>query len=422
MTGKKVHLGLFITIIIALLVIAGCGTQEMPDVPDSPDDVTLESIKIGVPYPMTGDYAGDGEEMIDGVTLAVEQINANGGVLGRPVEILTADIKGLTPEDVTAGFDYLAARDVDFFVSGYAGEPADIYAAGKYDIPYFHFDTATEAVKPVQENYEEYWNVMQLIVPEEYYGPYIAEVMNNRIPDLFGYQYRDKTQAVLSLEWMYNIFIAEPYMEYMENYGWETVYYSEHPFGHTEFAPELMHIRNEDPDIIFFSTLEPPGGVAFMNQFVTDPVESLVYIQYVPSVPEFFDLLGDNANDILWCTAINYLPSDDGLEFVQTFEERFGKKPGFSIAAAVYDAVNIWADAVENVGDSAKYKEITDHVKNNTYQGICGNYVWDHDGKYCKAGDDFIPMHFFQIQEGEQVLLFLGSEKLNDFKTPFWVD
>jgi ABC-type branched-subunit amino acid transport system substrate-binding protein len=50
-----------------------------------------DPILIGVSGPLTGDAAGSGQEAMDGAKLAVDQLNAKGGILGRPVQIIEGD-------------------------------------------------------------------------------------------------------------------------------------------------------------------------------------------------------------------------------------------------------------------------------------------------------------------------------------------
>ena len=55
--------------------------------------LSAEPIKIGAPLPLTGDYAADGEHMLMGFEMAVDDLNASGGLLGQKVELVTFDTK-----------------------------------------------------------------------------------------------------------------------------------------------------------------------------------------------------------------------------------------------------------------------------------------------------------------------------------------
>ena len=60
-----------------------------------------EPILIGALYPMTGALADSGQNMKDGIDLAVEEINAAGGISGRPIQIVYGDTQGANATGMT---------------------------------------------------------------------------------------------------------------------------------------------------------------------------------------------------------------------------------------------------------------------------------------------------------------------------------
>jgi branched-chain amino acid transport system substrate-binding protein len=161
-----------------------------------------------------------------------------------------------------------------------------------------------------------------------------------------------------------------------------------------------------------------------MNQFLTQPTESLVYIQYCPNVPEFRELLGPKSNGILWQTLIGYLPTEEGLAWVERYKKRFGVQPGYTAACNTYDSIFMWAEAVKAVGDPKNHKKVNEYILNNPYTGIGGTYKFNPKTQEAIAGNvgEGIPNQFFQIQNVEQVLLVLGTEPTGaKFETPPWL-
>jgi len=78
-----------------------------------------EPIRIGVAFPQTGAGASQGSDTAIGIEMAIDEINANGGLLGRQVEMFWRDSKG-TPADATiAARDLITLDNVDFFLGGY---------------------------------------------------------------------------------------------------------------------------------------------------------------------------------------------------------------------------------------------------------------------------------------------------------------
>lgn len=78
--------------------------------------VAAEPIKIGFPIPLSGPTAVYGEPVLKGAELAVSEINAKGGVLGRKIEILSRDSKASADEAVRLARELIIKDNVDFLV------------------------------------------------------------------------------------------------------------------------------------------------------------------------------------------------------------------------------------------------------------------------------------------------------------------
>src|SRR5690606_4484442 len=77
-------------------------------------------VKIGILSPLTGAAAGTGQAQLAGFELAIEEINAAGGVLGEPLEIIVEDTKA-DPATAVAAFEKLMTEDgVEFIGGGYS--------------------------------------------------------------------------------------------------------------------------------------------------------------------------------------------------------------------------------------------------------------------------------------------------------------
>ena len=80
-----------------------------------------EVVKIGVLAPMTGPNAGDGQDFVRGVELAVKEANAGGGVAGHTFEVVVADTKDASAAAVTTASERLLGTEgVHVIMTGYA--------------------------------------------------------------------------------------------------------------------------------------------------------------------------------------------------------------------------------------------------------------------------------------------------------------
>lgn len=383
---------------------------------------SAEVIKIGVPTLITGVGAPMGVDIVDGIKLAVEKINAEGGVLGKKLEIVYADIKGCSAEDCTIAADLMERAGVTALFPGVFFGPAGVHAFGKMKQPLFHASASKELVDAVVENWPEYRNIFQICASEKPYGPSAFEVMTKKLP----YTLPNKKVAILGGDITYDLLIKASFKEICLKNEWEVILDDTYPYGNTEFGAQLAKIRSEKPSIIFGCITSCDSSVAFMNQFLTNPTNSLIYIQWSPASPEFIKLLGNRANGILWQTLLAYLPTPENKKWVEEFRTKYGRDPGAAHPAIMDDELHIWKLAVEYAGSPTNYEKIYEYIENlnqHPYGGRCGTYGMDpkiHEGL---TGDEWLPMHFTQIQNQENHVIFLGTKAVEGetFSIPPWI-
>jgi branched-chain amino acid transport system substrate-binding protein len=373
-----------------------------------------DPIKIGVPYPMTGPYAADGAEIIAGVTMAVEEINDQGGLLGRPLEVITADTKALSPEDVDTAAKILDRQDVDVFIAGYQNYPACL-VFGEYDILYLSNDANSFFRNEYLKDPEMYWNVIQMAGVEANYGMDAFRTMTKLIP----YRVPSKKVAIFTAENDYTMNISRSFKNAAIDAGWEVVIDELHPWGTTEFGVQMAKIRGQDL-IIFASIIDLREAAAFMREFLKRPTNSIVYYQYSPSIPEFLDVVGDDSNGIVWQIENAPVPGPKADVWTKNYIERFKRNPGFGQAALLYDTVSVWAQGVRQVG-KIDQRAIAKAILGSDYNGVTGKYAYNAEDQYVKTGYENVPMHFYQIQNGKHVLLYLDDQPLGKFMTPPWL-
>jgi len=377
-------------------------------------------IKIGVPVPLTGAYASDGDDMVKGVTLAVEEINGRGGLLGRQLEVIVGDVGEMEAEKVVAVGKKLVLRDkVNMLVTGYADSGADVQLIREYDVPYLHMDTTSISLDLVRENVTKYGNVFMLDPPEVAYGLPLATAFTEKIPKE-GYKYLNKKVAFLTTAYLYNEMIAGSIKKEIKKRGGEIIIDELSPLGNSEWRTVLTKIKVKKPSIVFFIDMSPTDEATFIHQFRDFPTKSLVYMQYGPSAPEFLDLAGKDADGIIWSTAIAPLPGTKTEKWIGRYEKKFGRKPGFSISAATYDGTYLWADAVKKVGSAEDYCAICEVIRKGSYEGLCGRYVFDPEDQHALQGINGIPTHIYQVQNGKMVLIYPEEFATGKFEVPAW--
>lgn len=402
---------LLIALLVTLIssIVAACAPKK-------------EEILIGVPLPETGPYASDGEVMKMALEMAVEEKNAEGGLLGRPLKLVYGDVGGLEAEKIKAVGERLVGADVHAIITGYDDGGVDTHVFGPYDIPYLHCNAMSLCTMPVAEN-PDYWNVFQYCANEVAYGIDAAA----KLPDIaaeMGWTPPNKNVAIIKADYAYNIMAADEYAARVREMGYEVVLDEVTQFGVVEWGPILSKIEATQPSYVTFWVLDPTDAARFMIQlrehFEETGISALVFMQYTPAIPEFLELAGDAAEGLLWVTDVAAVGT--GVEeYTARWVKKFGEEPKAVYAYATRDGFDIWVRAVEKAGCVDCYKEIADNIRETTHTGMCGNYQFTPDDQSVVPREDLVPVVWHQIWGGKSNITGPGKLKQFDYRLPPWI-
>lgn len=385
-------------------------------------------IKIGSVSPVTGPYSGDGQEMTRGQELAIEEINANGGVLGRKLEVVVGDVSDLSPENYVQVAQRLVNQEkVAAIFSGYCSNDStefSVYAdAG---IPMFHLNTLQANVDFATKN--KMSNIYQGCPSETWYGKGFVPLMQSWI-DSGAWKPSSKTVAIVTSNDPYSISIAQAFQKSVEGIGWTVPIYEEVTAPNADWGPVLTKIRSNPPGLIYVTDYIPGDLASFAKQFADSPTRSLLYQQYGPSIPEYLELAGSAGYGVVWSTTVGTLPDELGQAFLDLYQKKYNAKAGLSQAGAQYDLVRMWAQTVGMVGDPYKFEQINALLKNVAFRGVSGTFRWISDTELAAApypdlkNDPSLAMpHMtYQIQDGKQVPVFPEPYATGAFQLPKWL-
>jgi branched-chain amino acid transport system substrate-binding protein len=384
-------------------------------------------LKIGALIPVTGYAAADGREMLRGLKLGVADVNRNGGVGGRRLEVSLLDAKDQTPEIMTSAMRKFVAEQVAAVFSPYITYTnVETPIVGRAGTPTFHVNTFQGNVDfAVKKGFK---NIFQTCPSEIWYAQGFIDVMTGLVK-AGKFTPRDKTVAIVSSNDAYSISISRTFRRNLEKFGWRVVQFDTYTVPQNEWGAVLTRIRKNDPDVVFHSDYLVGDEASFIKQFAQAPTRSLVYQQYAPSVPEYLELAGGAANGVLWATASGTITDDDlGKRFVQLYREAYDAEPGFSIAGLEFDAVHLWALAAGVASDPMNFDEVGDNVRTMVVRGVNGGYKLGPDQQvnmpypaFTKDPSLGAPLLTFQIQDGKQVLISPDPYPNGEFQPPSWL-
>jgi len=195
---KRITSSKIVTLIVLVTILL---TSCKPSTATKP---AIQTIKIGVPTLMTGWGAPMGADIMAGIGMAVENVNGEGGLLGKQLEIVYADTKNTSAEDCALAAQSLDKAGVVAFFPGAFYGPACAIEFANYQQPLLHATASAEVVDPIAENLKEYGNVFQVSASEEAFGP-------NAFTDMtqLPYDYPNKKAALLGGDISYDMLIKD---------------------------------------------------------------------------------------------------------------------------------------------------------------------------------------------------------------------
>lgn len=386
------------------------------------------SYLIGSPYPTSGPYAADGEQMRNGTQLAIDEINAAGGIAGRMIERIVVDTDVGTPEGVTTSFNRLIDEGVDAIVGGYVQIDAPVYdIVPAYGAPYLHGNTLEEGVARVREDPERYSMIFNVDPTEVWYGRGLPRFLDD-LEASGTWSPRAKTVHVVEGDLGYSQTISRAAQPAVEESGYEVLGVENVVTPISEWGPVIGALRSSDPVVVFNAHPAPADLAAFMQQFAANPTDSLVYLQYGPSIPQFLELAGDAANGVIWSTVVGGLNDDLGRDFQRRYQEAFNAPAGFANAPQGYDTIHVLARAWAMVSDKRDFEAVSDQLRTMRHRGVTGTIYMNNPGQftlpYPDATEDpslAMPHVYFQIQEGEHRIIYPPPYADAEFQSAPWM-
>ncbi|HWK23112.1 MAG TPA: ABC transporter substrate-binding protein [Ureibacillus sp.] len=351
MTEKKTlkrFASVFLASSLIVGALAGCSSSEgtSSEGGNSSSSESSDVIKIGANLELSGSVATYGASIADGATLAVEEINAAGGIDGKQIELVKVDNKSENAEATNAAIKLATQDKVTAMIapatSGNVLATAQI--ANQYKIP----TVAAAATAPnVTENEDGTMNdfVFRTCFIDPFQGVVAANFATNEIGAKNVAIYADNASD-------YAKGLAAAFKEQIEANGGTVVAEEAYVADDTDFKSTLTRIKSANPDFVFI-----PGYYEEVGLIVKQARELGIEAPLMGAdgwdSPTLVDLAGKDALNNTFIT--NHYSSQDPEEtiqgFVEAFDKEFGEAPN-AFHALGYDTVYFIKDAIERAGST----------------------------------------------------------------------
>lgn len=382
---KKLSLLLASALVVSSFV--GCSKSTATSSKDS------KTIKVGLNYELTGGVATYGQGLVEGIELAVDEINKNGGVLGKQIELVKADNKSDNAESANVA-SKLAVKDKVVAILGPAtsgNTKAAAPIAIQNKVPMISASATADDVT-VDSNGKVREYVFKTCFSDSFQGV----IMGN-----FAAQDLGKKKAALLVDSTsdYSKGLAKNFKETFAKFGGQIVTEQAYQAKDTDFKAVLTKIKGSNPDILFL-----PGYYEEVGLIIKQARELGLNVPVLGGdgyeSPKLAELAGKTALNQVYFTN-HYSPMDTAPEvkkFRETFKTKYSKEAN-AFNALGYDLAYFLADGLKRAGevDSTKLKDALAATKG--FKGITGEISIDANHNPVKS------ITILEMKNGEQTFL-----------------
>jgi len=363
---------LFLALAMAMCLFTACGApNEGPAEPaaDGPSESAGKTYVIGVDCPMTGGNSGFGEQMSLGAKMAVEEINAAGGINGVMLELDIQDDKSDPKEAATIATNFCANDDVVAIFGFYnsscclAALPI-INESGKLTI-------CTGSNPDISNQNQDYGFRIEPSDNQQavYAGDWMIEDGCQKIAILY-----ETSDYGMGQEKIISSMLTEA--------GAEVVCSEAYVINETrDFTNILTKVKNSGADSLFIAGTYTEGALIAKQQKSLG-MDLPIYSSSSMFEVQFLDAAGDAAEGT---KVQGVLDPNNPSEIVQNFESayrgRYGEdKTAGTFSAHAYFSINMIADAIKATGGTDS-KAMADYIAATTFDTVYGTVSFNetHD-------------------------------------------
>ena len=311
-------------------VLAGCG-----------DEAKSDEIKIGANFEMTGNVANYGSATLDGLKLAIKEVNDAGGVNGKKITIVDADNKSEASEAVNAATKLISDDKVKVIVGPAvtANVIAESQVATDNKVPVIAPDATSPDVTVENGQVKPYIFRSCFIDPQQ--GSVMAKFATEKLKAKTAVIYVDNSTD-------YSKSLGKVFKEKFEAAGGKVLDQQAFVAKDTDFKATLTTLKAANADVIFV-----PAYYEEVGKIVKQARELGITCPILGTDgwddPKVADIAGADAlNNTFFST--HYSDKDESVKgFVDAFTSEYGHAPNV-FAALGYDAGKMLVDAIKRAG------------------------------------------------------------------------
>ena len=349
---------------VLAVAVGGAGAYYYTSQPEE------DTINVLVESTMTGAYGWAGQHQIEGTALAVDEVNAAGGVLGKELRYTSIDDE-LNPSVATRRVnDAIEKSDIKLIVGGTSGGinyPVNEISKSK-KIFYFIGNQSSYAIHKA-----------------EVLSPYTASPMCmdvNAVAVNMDYMIKNfgKKWYILTVDYAWGHGMLEMEKNWLQKFDGELVGEDQFPLGTTDFSSLLGKVKSAKPDVMACNSggtdqlnwIKQSKEFGMMEEMTVHAPLTSMYTAIPAGAEIYADIIC--GTDFWYEIPQNYPGYQAAKEFREKYEGRFGAPPD-AYGANPYVAVWEWSKAVNRAG-TLDPDSIRKELENNEFQYYKAPEYW----------------------------------------------
>ncbi|MBV7435376.1 high-affinity branched-chain amino acid ABC transporter substrate-binding protein [Cardiobacteriaceae bacterium TAE3-ERU3] len=331
-----------------------------------PAAFAADTITIALAGPTTGPVTQYGTMQNTGAKMAIEQINANGGMNGQQIEYKIYD-DACEPKQAVSVANQIVNDGIQYVI-GHLCSSSTLPAAEIYDEEGIVMVTPAATAPELTE--KGYTTIFRTIGTDAQSAPTSA----NYIVDVL----KPKRIALLHDKQQYGQGLAEGVEKVLKEKGVEPVIMEGVSKGQTDFAALITKLKSENVDFVYWGGYHPELGLIIRQGNDQGFNPTYMGADGIDN-PDLFAIAGEAANGILATVPKNFAEDPNNAELVEAFKAKGDDVSGPFVLPG-YTAVQVIVDAANEVGSNDDSEAVADAIRAGTFNTPIGEISYQENG------------------------------------------
>src|ERR1700743_103682 len=325
---------------------------------------TAQDIPVAVAGPMTGEYSAFGRQLKNGADMAVAEINAAGGVLGKKLALETED-DACDPKQARSIAEKIGSGNVAF-VAGHYCSSSSIPASEAYA------DNNVLQITPASTNplftERKLWTVARVCGRDDQQGTVAGQYIAKT--------YKGKNIAILNDKSTYGKGLADETKKALNAAGVTEKMFESYNQGDKDFNAIVSRLKLHNIDLVYVGGYHPEAGL-ILRQMRDQGLKTVLVACDSIASKEYASITGTAGEGTLFTFGPDPRNKPNAKAIVEKFKAKNIDPEGYTLYT--YAAVQVWAEAAKKAGTTDP-KKVMAAIKANPWDTVIGTLEFDAKG------------------------------------------